>query len=130
VAQQILDPDAQLGELISRMSQDMTQLLRDELRLAQAEMIDKAKNAGRGAGFFAGAGLIAGYGLGALAATAILGLDEPLPGWVSALVIGGGLLGVAGLSALLGKHEDGAITPPVPSQVIAGTKDDIQALMA
>ena len=49
--------DLAIGELVARISDDTVRLVRDEIRLAQAEMIQKAKAAGVGAGMFGGAGI-------------------------------------------------------------------------
>ena len=50
-------PDAaSTGELVSRLSEEVSTLIRDELRLAQAEMTQKTKKAGIGAGLFGGPG--------------------------------------------------------------------------
>ncbi|MDQ6849444.1 MAG: phage holin family protein [Actinomycetota bacterium] len=120
--------DPSLGELVSRMSEQTSRLIRDELRLAQAEMTAKAKKAGLGAGLFGGAGLMALYGLGALVAAAILALAGPLKDWLAALIIGGALLVVAGLSAIVGKGQVTQATPPLPEEAVAGIKRDVQTL--
>ncbi len=63
--------DAPIGELVARLSDDTVRLVRDEIRLARAEMTQKAKAAGVGAGLFGGAGVFAVYGLGVLIAAAV-----------------------------------------------------------
>ncbi len=120
--------DASLGDLVSRITGDLGQLVRDEMRLAQAEMTQKAKRAGLGAGLFGGAGLIVAYAIGAFVAAAILALAGPMPGWAAALIIGGALLLVAAVAALIGKREVGQAVPPVPTQAVAGVKEDLHAL--
>jgi hypothetical protein len=47
-----------VGELVQRASQQLSQLVRDEMRLAQAEMTEKGKRFGKGGGLFGGAGLM------------------------------------------------------------------------
>ena len=79
------DPSA--GELVSRLSSEVSQLVRDELRLAQAEMSGKAKKAGIGAGMFGAAGLLALYGGGVLITTAILALALAVDAWLAALIV-------------------------------------------
>ena len=49
-----------LGELLSDVSRDLSQLIRQEVELAKAEVTDSAKKAGKGAGFLTGAA-VAGY---------------------------------------------------------------------
>jgi uncharacterized membrane protein YqjE len=121
-------PDASLGELVSRMSEQTSRLIRDELRLAQLEMSEKGKKAGIGAGLFGGAGLFALYGVACLVAAAILALAGPVPDWLAALIVGVALFVVAAVAALVGKREITEATPPVPEEAVGGVKQDVQTL--
>ena len=49
-----------LGDLLSDITRDVSTLMRQEVELARAELQQSAKNAGKGAGMFAGAG-VAGH---------------------------------------------------------------------
>lgn len=120
--------DASAGELMSRVSADLSQLIRDELRLAQAETSAKAKKLGLGLGLFGGAGLIALFGVGALVAAAILGLATAIHAWLAALLVGAALLAVAAVAALAGKRDVSAAAPPIPTDAVAGIKSDVHAL--
>ena len=93
--------DAPIGELVTRLSDDTVRLVRDEIRLAQAEMTQKAKAAGVGAGLLGGSGVSAVYGLGVLVAAAVIGLSSVIALWAAALVVAGGLFVLAGTAALL-----------------------------
>jgi hypothetical protein len=54
------DPrDASTAELVGSLTEQIGTLVRDEVRLAQAEITQKAKRLGVGAGLFGGAGLVA-----------------------------------------------------------------------
>jgi uncharacterized membrane protein YqjE len=117
--------DPTLGALVHDMTQQMSTLVRDEMRLAQAEMTQKGKAAGLGIGLFGGAGLVALYGVGTLIATVILALALAVPAWVSALVVTVVLFAVAGVLALVGKKNVSQATPAKPEQAIAGLKEDI-----
>lgn len=119
---------ASTGELVSEASEQITRLVRDELRLAQVEMKEKGKRAGLGAGLFGGAGLVAVFGMGCLVAAAVLGLANALAAWLAALIIGVALLAVAGLSALTGKREVSKATPPVPEEAREGLRTDVQTV--
>jgi hypothetical protein len=122
-------PDqASLGDLVARMSEQTSRLIRDELRLAQLELADKGKKAGIGAGLFGGAGLCAVFGAGCLVAAAILALAGPVPDWAAALIVGVVLFAAAGVAALLGKREVTAATPPMPEEAVTGVKQDVQTL--
>jgi uncharacterized membrane protein YqjE len=118
--------DPSTAELITRLSEQSSRLVRDELRLAQAELSEKAKRAGVGAGLFGVAGVVALYGVGALVATAILALALALPAWLSALIVAVVLLVVAGVAALMGKKQFKKMGSPAPQQTISSVKRDVQ----
>jgi uncharacterized membrane protein YqjE len=117
--------DSSTGQLVGQLTEQITRLVRDEARLAQAEVTQKAKRLGVGAGLFGGAGLFAFLGTATLVATSILLLDLALPAWAAALIVTVVLFLVAGVLALIGKKDVQAATPPVPTEAIASTKTDI-----
>ena len=120
------DPaDKSVGELVRNLSEDLSRLVRDELRLAQTEVGEKAKKAGIGIGAFGGAGAVALYGLGVLIAAAVLGLAVAVPAWLAALIVGVVLFLVAGVAALVGRRKLQQAGPPVPTRAIATTKADV-----
>jgi hypothetical protein len=116
------------GELVARLSNEMSQLLRDEFRLAQLEVSGKAKRAGLGAGFLGVAGLLALYGVGALIGTAILALALAMDAWLAALIVAVVLLAAAGVAALLGKRRVEEAAPPVPTMAVENLKRDVDAV--
>jgi hypothetical protein len=120
--------NASTGQLIGQLSEQITRLVRDEARLAQAEVTQKAKRLGVGAGLFGGAGLFAFFGLAVLVASAVLELAHVLPDWLAGLIVAVVLLAVAGVLALVGKKDVEQASPPVPTQAIAGVKADVQTV--
>ena len=120
-----LGSEPTLGALVHDMTQQMSTLVRDEIRLAQAEMAEKGKRAGIGVGLFGGAGLVALYGVGTLLATIILALALVLPAWLAALIVTVVLFAVAGVLALQGKSNVSKATPAKPEQAIEGLKEDV-----
>jgi hypothetical protein len=124
------EQDKPLGELVQDLSRQTSTLIRQEMRLAQAELTEKGRHAGKGAGMFGGAGVVALYGVGALVAAAILGLATVLEPWIAAAAIGVGLLLVAGILALTGKKELDEAGPPKPEQAIESVQRDIDTVKA
>lgn len=124
------EQDKPLGELVQDLSRQTSTLIRQEMRLAQAELTEKGRHAGKGAGMFGGAGVVALYGVGALVAAAILGLATVLEPWIAAAAIGAGLLLVAGILALTGKKELDEAGPPKPEQAIESVQRDIDTVKA
>ena len=116
------------GELVNRLTQQTTELVRSEIQLAKTEMTDKAKHAGVGIGLFGGAGIIALYGVGALIATIILALALLLPAWLSALIVTVVLFAIAGVVALLGKKQVSQATPAAPEKTIDNVKRDVETV--
>jgi hypothetical protein len=117
--------DPTLGALVHDLTQQVPQLIRSEIRLAQAEMTEKGKRAGVGIGMFSAAGLLAFFGLACMIATAILGLAHALPDWLAALLVGVVLFAGAAVVALVGKKEVQQATPPAPEHAIEGVKEDL-----
>lgn len=112
------------AQLITRLSEQTSRLLRVELRLAQAEIADKAKQGGIGAGLFGAATILAWFGFGALVTTAILGLALILPAWAAALIVTVVLFIIAGIAALMGKKKIERISP-TPDRTIENVNRDI-----
>jgi hypothetical protein len=121
-------PELSTKELVQDLSRQTSTLIRQEMRLAQAELTEKGRHAGKGAGMFGGAGLVALYGVGALIAAAILGLATVIEPWIAAAAIGAGLLLVAGILALTGKKELDEIGPPKPEQAMESVQRDVQTV--
>ena len=119
-------PESQtLGALVHQLSQQIPELVRSEIRLAQAEVAEKGKRAGVGIGMFSVAGLLAFFALAALVTTAILGLANVVDAWLAALIVALVLLAVAAGAGLMGKNKVGEATPAAPERAIHGIKEDI-----
>jgi hypothetical protein len=116
------------GELVKNLSEQVSRLIRDELKLAEYEMTRKAMRVGRGAGMFGGGGLIGLYGIGCLLAAAVIALAGVISAWLAALIVGAALLAAAGLAALIGRSQLKKATPPVPEQAAASVKADVEEI--
>ena len=118
--------DRSLAELARRLSLQTTELARHEVELAKAELSEKGKRAGIGAGMFGGAGAFGVYALGALTAAIIAGIAEALPVWAAALIVAALYGAIAGILALRGKSKVQQATPPVPEQTVESVKEDVR----
>lgn len=114
-----------MGDLVQRASQQLSQLVRDEMRLAQAEMTEKGKRFGKGGGLFGGAGLMGVLTLQALVATAIAALSLAVDVWVAALIVTGVLAVVTAVMAALGKQQVSKASPPAPERAVDSVKADV-----
>ncbi|MEU7875350.1 phage holin family protein [Dactylosporangium sp. NPDC049140] len=120
--------DRSTAELVKLAAEQISTLVRDELKLAQIELTAKGKRAGLGVGMFGGAGVIAMYGVGALLAALIIGLAAVMPAWLAALIVGVALFIVAGVLALVGKGQVKRAVPAMPEETVAGVKADIDTI--
>src|SRR5690348_16106172 len=110
--------DRSSAELMRQLSDQTVTLVRQELDLAKAEVAQKGKRAGLGAGMFGAAALVGIFALGALIACAILALATGMAGWLAALIVAVALGAVAGALALIGKANVQRGVPPKPEQTI------------
>jgi hypothetical protein len=118
--------DRPIGELLKQLSQETATLVRQELELAKAEVRDKGKKAGIGAGLLGAAGVVGLAGLGALTAFLILLLDLIFPAWAGALIVAAVYGLIAAVMALRGRDKVKEASPPAPEQTIETVKEDVQ----
>jgi uncharacterized membrane protein YqjE len=115
-----------MAELMRELSRQTTELVRQEMELAKAELRDKGKAAGLGAGMFGGAGLVALFGVGTLTACLILAMATAMAAWLAALIVAVAYFAGAGGAVLMGRRKVAQATPPAPEQAIESTKEDVQ----
>ena len=115
-----------IAELVKALSEQTSRLARQEVELAKTELAAKGRRAGIGAGMFGGAGVVGLYAVGALTATAILGLATAVDAWLAALIVTAVLGAIAGILALQGRSKVTQATPPVPEQATESVKEDLQ----
>ena len=120
--------DTSTGELVKRLSTQVSELVRGELELARSELAAKGKRAGTGAGLAGAGGVIALYGVGALIAAAIAALSLVLDVWLAALIVGVVLLIVAGILALVGRNQIKKAVPPVPQRAVREVQQDVETV--
>jgi uncharacterized membrane protein YqjE len=120
--------DASVADLVKQFSEQISVLVRDELKLAQLEMTRKGKQAGLGIGMFGASGLIALYAVGCFVACAVIAISGEVRPWLAALIVGAALLAVSGVAALMGKARLRRSTPPVPEQAVESVKADVEEI--
>lgn len=118
--------DRSLGELLRQLSQETTQLVHQELELAKAELQQKGRQAGAGAGMFGGAGALGLAALGALTACFILALNAVMPAWLAALIVAVVYGIIAFVLVKQGQAKLKQATPAVPTQTIETVKEDVE----
>ncbi len=114
------------GDLLKELSDHTTTLVKQEIDLAKAELSEKGKKAGLGAGMFGGAGLFAVFAFAALTACIIAVLESPLSLWLAALIVAVVYAAIAGVLALQGRNKVKQAVPPVPEQATESVKEDVE----
>ena len=114
-----------LGELVKELSSQTSTLVRQEIELARAELQQKGKLAGKGAGMLAGAAVFALLAMGALTAGLVAVLSTAMATWIAALIVMVLWLIVAAVLAKAGQKSIQRATPPAP-QTVETVKEDIQ----
>jgi hypothetical protein len=121
------------GALLKQLTAQTADLVRYEVDLAKAElssardeMLEKGKQAGKGAGMFGGAGVLGVFALAAFTVAVILGLGTLIPEWVAALAVALSYAGVAASLASRGRREIKEATPLIPEETIESVQEDMQ----
>lgn len=121
------DPrDQSIGELVKDLAGETSTLVRQEIDLAKAEMTERGKQAGKGAGILGAAALVGLLAAGALTACLIAALDLAMATWLAALVVAVVFGAIAAALAMTGRKQIQEAAPPVPEQAIDSVKEDVQ----
>ena len=115
-----------LGEVLRRLSDDVSLLVRQEVELAKAELAQKAHGAASGLAWFGGAAAVVVCAAGALTAFLVLVLAVVLPDWAAALIVALALAGTAMVLVVIGKQQLARVRTPVPEQTIETVKEDVE----
>ena len=114
------------GELVKQLSEQTSTLVRQEIELAKAELSERGKVAGKGAGLLGGGGVVGLLAAGSLTAFLILLLSEAMAAWVAALIVAVVYGAAAALLALGGRDRIREGMPPAPEQTVESVKEDVQ----
>jgi uncharacterized membrane protein YqjE len=114
------------GELVRQLSEQTTTLVRKEIELAKAELGEKGRVAGQGAGMFGGAAVAGLLALGTLTAMFLALLDKAMDLWVAALMVTVVYGAIAAILAVSGRDRVKRAAPPAPEQTVETVKEDVQ----
>ena len=110
-------------ELISGMVGDVQGLVRGEIQLARTELSESASGAAKGIGMLVAGAIVALIGFVFLMLALVEVLDDAMPRWAAALIVGGGLVIIAAILALVGKSQLSA-DKLKPTQTIDSLQED------
>ncbi|GAA4609973.1 flagellar motor component MotA [Actinoplanes octamycinicus] len=116
-----------IGELIGNISDDLSQLFRQEVELAKAEIKQEATKAGKAAGMLGGAGFAGYLAVLLLSLAAVFGLDAVMPAGWAALIVAAIWGIVAAVLYVTGKNRLKTVDP-MPRRTVDTLKEDAQWL--
>jgi len=118
--------DRNLGEIVSEVSEKASQLVRQEIELAKAEMTSKASKLARGAGIAAAAGVFLVFGITTFFHGLAWFLDDLLNQednvWVGFAIVTAFLFLLAIIAALIAMRLFKKGAPPTPDLAIEEAK--------
>jgi len=120
--------DQSVADIVKQVSEEAKTLVGQEIKLAKAEMSEKAKEIGIGAGMFGGAGYTLHLAALGLMLTLIFALSTAMPAWLAALVVTVVFAAIAGVLAITGKKRIKKAGPPVPEETIESVKQTIETV--
>lgn len=120
--------DLSTVQLVERMTEQVSVLVRTEINSGLAEVKDKSSRLGTGIGISGAGALLLFFGLGTLVATAVLGLATVVSAWLAALIVAAIVLAVGGILTAVGASKAKNAVPPVPQDTAASVGDDITAI--
>ena len=119
--------ETSVGELIGNISNDLSQLFRQEVELAKAEIRQEATKAGKAAGMLGGAGFAGYLAVLLLSFAIVFGLGNVIDyGW--AFLIVGLVWAVIGAVLFVNGRKKLKTVDPVPRRTAETLKEDAQWL--
>ncbi|MFF7445174.1 MULTISPECIES: phage holin family protein [unclassified Streptomyces] len=117
-----------VGELVGQATEQLSQLVRQEMALAKEELTEKGRRAGRGGGLLGAAGAFAYAGLLFLAGTSAAALSLALPVWAAALIVTAVLFVIAAVLAASGRAQLRRAAPPTPEEALGSGRADVEEI--
>jgi uncharacterized membrane protein YqjE len=117
--------DKSLADLVTRISEDASTLVREEIELAKAEVELKVRRLAQGAVVGVAAGFFAFLALIFLFDGLAWGISDLLNnpyGWAGYLIVGVGLLVLGAIAGFIASRAFKAGAPPTPEQAIEEAK--------
>jgi uncharacterized membrane protein YqjE len=117
-------PTESLGELFSRLTEDLSKLVRDEVELAKVELNETLESARTAGMSFGAAGVLGLMAFLMLSFAAAWGLAEVVPEGVAFVIVGAAYGLVALVLMALGRQRLKTVKP-VPEQTVETLKEDV-----
>jgi hypothetical protein len=119
--------ETSIGELIGNISNDLSQLFRQEVELAKAEIKQEASKAGKAAGMLGGAGFAGYLAVVLLSFAAVFGLANVMDAGWAALIVAAVWAVIGAVLFVTGRNKLKTVDP-VPHRTVNTLKEDAQWL--
>ena len=119
--------EASIGQLIGDISDDLTQLFRQEVELAKVEIKQEAAKAGKAAGMLGGAGFAGYLAVVLLSFAVVFGLANVMDAGWAALIVAVIWAVIGGVLYAIGRKRLKTVDP-VPRRTVDTIKEDAQWL--
>jgi len=119
--------DNSIGELIGNVSDDLTQLFRQEVELAKAEVKQEATKAGKAAGMLGGAGFAGYLAVVLLSFALVFGLANVMDAGWAALIVAAIWAVIGAVLYMTGRKKLKEVDP-TPHRTVDTIKEDAQWL--
>jgi len=119
--------ETSVGELIGNISNDLSQLFRQEVELAKAELKQEASKAGKAAGMLGGAGFAGYLAVVLLSFALVFGLANVMDAGWAALIVAV-IWGIIGAALFASGRKKLKTVDPVPHRTVDTIKEDAQWL--
>ena len=116
-----------VGEMIGNISNDLSQLFRQEVELAKAELKQEASKAGKAAGMLGGAGFAGYLAVVLLSFAAVFGLANVMDAGWAALIVAV-IWGIIGAVLFVNGRKKLKTVDPMPRRTVDTIKEDAQWL--
>ncbi|AGZ42286.1 phage holin family protein [Actinoplanes friuliensis] len=119
--------ETSVGDLIGNISNDLSQLFRQEVELAKVELKQEAGKAGKAAGMLGVAGFAGYLAVVLLSFAVVFGLSNVMdPGWAALIVAA--VWGIAGAVLYANGRKQLKTVDPMPRRTVDTLKEDAQWL--
>jgi len=113
-----------MAEILRDIIGDIQEMIHSEVRLAKAELTEKAQQAGRAGGMLGACALCGFLAAGCFVATIVAALALAMPVWLAALLMGV-FLTCTGWALYLGGRVRWRHVHPVPDRTVQTLKDNV-----
>lgn len=120
--------DDSVSDLVHRLTEQTTHLLKAEATLARIEATQRAKVIGIGLGTFGAGGMLAFFGACCGVTAAVLGFSNVMRPWLAAIVVAAICFVVALFVVAPGWKGIRDRRPPVPEDIVNNVKADVAAV--